>query len=168
MRVLSCIVWVYSCFRIGKGEARVEPGMLAKAHDVLRTVMLRRLKKEVVELPLLVETRIGCPLTPMQTKVYRRLLQGASDLFVDRGAAGGEGSSARDASSWNRLSCLWMELLKCCNHPYLFDSAEVESADDKTPLDLLVNASGKLQVRMHSLLLTSPCTVDFEEGRAPT
>ncbi len=51
----------------------VDDERLTAAHYLLRPFMLRRLKEEVEQkLPPKVETRIGCPLSEMQTFWYRR------------------------------------------------------------------------------------------------
>lgn len=51
----------------------VDDSKLTAAHYLLRPFVLRRLKEEVEQsLPPKVETRIGCPLTEMQTFWYRR------------------------------------------------------------------------------------------------
>jgi hypothetical protein len=53
----------------------VDAAQLEAAHHMLAPLCLRRLKREVeLGMPPLVETRIHCPLSLMQTFWYRRLL----------------------------------------------------------------------------------------------
>lgn len=68
----------------------------------------------------------------MQLFWYKGLLQKDADLLM-RSEAGASGT-------FKKLRTLWMQLRKCCNHPFLFPST-----DDTYNLDTLVEASGKMQ-----------------------
>lgn len=142
-----------SCFRIGNGMSSVNVDMLNKAHELVKPFMLRRLKVEVEKcLPPRIETRIACPLSEMQSFWYKRLLLKERDILLSRmePAADGEGGGAtvprvgNKADDWKRLQALWVQLRKCCNHPYLFPGAEPEESE--ATVELMVKASGKLHV----------------------
>jgi SWI/SNF-related matrix-associated actin-dependent regulator of chromatin subfamily A member 5 len=142
-----------SCFRIGNGTSSVNVDMLNKAHELVKPFMLRRLKVEVEKcLPPRIETRIACPLSEMQSFWYKRLLLKERDILLSRmePAADGEGGAAmvprqgNKADDWKRLQALWVQLRKCCNHPYLFPGAEPEESE--ATVELMVKASGKLHV----------------------
>lgn len=69
----------------------VHADQLEAAHHMLAPLYLRRLKREVeLGMPPLVETRIHCPLSVMQTFWYRRLLlrEGAALARIERQVAG--------------------------------------------------------------------------------
>jgi SWI/SNF-related matrix-associated actin-dependent regulator of chromatin subfamily A member 5 len=69
---------------------RYNSSVLHKAHHLLKLFCLRRVKSEVeVSLPPRTETRVHCPLTPMQTFWYKRLLLKDSSLLLklERGGA---------------------------------------------------------------------------------
>ena len=117
---------------------------------MLKPFCLRRVKSEVeVNLPSRTETRVHCPLTPMQTFWYKRLLLRDSSLLLKLERTAADGSCGAEAAhtlaaeakakaeaadgdaydggggggggnDWRRLCSLVMQLRKCCNHPYLF------------------------------------------------
>ncbi|KAK3256785.1 hypothetical protein CYMTET_34099, partial [Cymbomonas tetramitiformis] len=141
---------------------------------LLRLFCLRRTKKEVeVGLPPLLETRVECPLSRLQTFWYRRLLLRDSAVLAqvekeEQGAVEGEAgpaavSEAAEAGGWKKLQSLFMQLRKCCNHPYLFPDAEPHV--DATAEDM-VEASGKLMVLdrlLHQLYASGNRVVLFSQ-----
>ena len=117
-------------------ENIVNKDSLADAQKLLDLFMLRRLKSEVeLRMPKKLETKVLCPLSKTQTFWYKSLL--LKDL---RGLEGCEAGGFKHTMLRN----LFMELRKCCNHPFLFPGAEVDI--DETSLEDLVSASGKLSV----------------------
>jgi hypothetical protein len=56
------------------------------------------------------------------------------------GGGGGDGGGAA-AIEWRRLNMLFMQLRKCCNHPYLFPNAEPDF-DGSTDEDLVSTSVG--------------------------
>ncbi|KAJ8613507.1 hypothetical protein CTAYLR_002183 [Chrysophaeum taylorii] len=134
-----------AAFELNGARAKADPRQLAKAHDLLKPLMLRRLKVDVEKrLPPKVETKIMCPLTRAQAFWYKRLLlRWDADALdeLERAAEAG-GAADRKRGAWQKLQSLLMQLRKCCNHPYLFEGA------DPTPGvtdEALVQASGKLR-----------------------
>ena len=62
-----------SCFELIGSEAKVDHGMLDKAHYLLRAFMLRRVKSEVEnKMPPKLETTIDVPMSSMQVRNSRR------------------------------------------------------------------------------------------------
>ena len=97
------------------GDEAMQEDVVKRLHRILRPFLLRRLKNDVEKSLLpkkVMELYIG--LTEMQRFWYTKLL--AKDIETLNSLQGG---------SKSRLSNLLMQLRKCCNHPYLFDGAEI-------------------------------------------
>ncbi|XP_063786894.1 chromodomain-helicase-DNA-binding protein 3 isoform X3 [Pseudophryne corroboree] len=117
---------------------------IKKLHDLLGPHMLRRLKADVFKnMPAKTELIVRVELSPMQKKYYKFILTRNFEALNSRG-------------SGNQVSLLniMMDLKKCCNHPYLFPVAAMESA--KLPSGAyeggaLIKASGKLLL-LHKML----------------
>ncbi|XP_058876849.1 chromodomain-helicase-DNA-binding protein 3 isoform X1 [Acipenser ruthenus] len=110
---------------------------IKKLHDLLGPHMLRRLKADVFKnMPTKTELIVRVELSPMQKKYYKFILTRNFEALNSKGGG-------------NQVSLLnvMMDLKKCCNHPYLFPAAAMESL--KLPSgayegNALVKASGKL------------------------
>ncbi|XP_040271140.1 chromodomain-helicase-DNA-binding protein 3 isoform X2 [Bufo bufo] len=110
---------------------------IKKLHDLLGPHMLRRLKADVFKnMPAKTELIVRVELSPMQKKYYKFILTRNFDALNSRGGG-------------NQVSLLniMMDLKKCCNHPYLFPVAAMESP--KLPTGAyeggsLIKSSGKL------------------------
>ena len=137
--------------------------VLEKAHYLLKPFMLRRIKADVEKgLGPKLETKIYCSLAPMQKFWYRRLLLKDSKLLETAEAAeregdgedGEDGDDAGATGEWRRMKSLLMQMRKCCNHPYLFPSAEgLAGGDDNGAAGSdLIEASGKMR-QLDRLLL---------------
>ncbi|KAL4421455.1 hypothetical protein ABPG75_010746 [Micractinium tetrahymenae] len=126
---------------------KVDVAQLEAAHAMLQPFMLRRLKQEVeLGMPPLVETRINCPLSLMQTFWYRRLLLKDKAMLVQlEDEVAGKVKFDRDCQAYKKLMMLVMQLRKCCNHPFLFPGAE-PGFDGETTDESIVQASGKMEV----------------------
>jgi len=159
-------------FDISGTEHSVDKGLLGKAHSLAKVMMIRRTKGVVEKsIPPKVEKRVVCPLSPMQTLWYKRLLLKDRDILYDIDfdgvdEAGTKGSSAVKSSApsakgatmlphlkkdFKRLAMLLAQLRKVCNHPFLINGAEEEAgtvgADGEfLTNELLVSSSGKLNV----------------------
>lgn len=111
-----------------------------KLHDMLGPHMLRRLKTDVLkDMPTKSEFIVRVELSPMQKEYYKYIL-------TKNFAVNSKGSArARTCTMLNVL----MDLRKCCNHPYLF-----QSASEKAPVGLggayefksMTKACGKLEL----------------------
>jgi SWI/SNF-related matrix-associated actin-dependent regulator of chromatin subfamily A member 5 len=121
-------------------ENVIDKDFLRKTQKLLELFMLRRLKKEVEKLmPLKLETKVYCPLSKTQVFWYKAL------LMKDVGSlANMDGATQLGANRHALLRSLFMQLRKCCNHPFVFEGAEMDP--NQTTLEDLVAASGKLSV----------------------
>eukprot|EP00917_Polyrhabdina_sp_WS-2016_P001513 GHVP01003179.1.p1 GENE.GHVP01003179.1~~GHVP01003179.1.p1 ORF type:complete len:887 (+),score=164.26 GHVP01003179.1:33-2693(+) len=112
-------------------KERKNAEIISRLHNVLRPFMLRRVKSEIdVEIPPKKELILFVPMAPMQKKLYKNLLLRNVDALNDSQGA--------------RVSLLntAMQLLKACNHPYLFDGQEDKTLDPFG--EHLVRNSGKM------------------------
>eukprot|EP00667_Euglena_gracilis_P001160 EG_transcript_1160 len=94
--------------------AQADGGVTAKAlQELLAHFLLRRNKATVLrDLPPKREYLLYAPLSPLQRRLYQRILR--RDI---RAIFGG---------SKKGLANIVMQLRKCCNHPYLFEGVEPE------------------------------------------
>ena len=89
-------------------ETEEDEKNVTKLHHILRPYLLRRLKEDLnLKLPGKREIFIYTGLTAMQRKYY--------DWIINKNTA--------QLSKMNLMN-IFMQLRKCCNHPYLFDNAE--------------------------------------------
>uniref|UniRef100_G1L8H4 Chromodomain helicase DNA binding protein 3 n=1 Tax=Ailuropoda melanoleuca TaxID=9646 RepID=G1L8H4_AILME len=141
---------------------------IKKLHDLLGPHMLRRLKADVFKnMPAKTELIVRVELSPMQKKYYKYILTRNFEALNSRGGG-------------NQVSLLniMMDLKKCCNHPYLFPVAAMESP--KLPSGAyeggaLIKASGKLMLLQkilrklkeqgHRVLIFSQVTRQFPEAK---
>ncbi|KAK4055648.1 putative DNA helicase ino80 [Microbotryomycetes sp. JL201] len=94
---------------------------LRRLHMILKPFMLRRIKKNVQnELSDKIEIDVYCELTTRQRAMYRTLKEHISitDLVA-------RATSLNDDDSVKRLMNLIMQFRKVCNHPELFERADV-------------------------------------------
>jgi len=169
--LFSCSVPFDRSFNLEKGTHKNEK--LKLAHFILQPLMLRRIKKDVVQtLPPKTETNVYVPLSPYQTFWYKSLLARDAGVLekVTEKASGDDdveipvdgSTKKRKAPEIGALMSLFTQLRKVCNHPYLFPNAEVgeddllpESEEDKLgehhdmevmQAHHLIKTSGKLKV----------------------
>jgi hypothetical protein len=112
-----------------------------KLQELLRPLMLRRLKEDVEKsIPVKEETVVEVELTALQKRYYRAILE-RNFAFLTKGCRG--------ANAPNLVNTM-MELRKCCIHPYLIKGAEEQivkecqanSADEV--MACMIQSSGKL------------------------
>ncbi|ORY35802.1 putative Chromodomain helicase [Naematelia encephala] len=102
-------------------------------HEKLGTLMLRRLKKDVVkEMPTKSERILRVEMSAMQTHYYKNIL---TKNFAVLSKGGTQQVSLMNVA---------MELKKASNHPYLFDGAEDRNKPLHEILKGLVMNSGKM------------------------
>ena len=107
----------------GDKNGAMNEHQLRRLHMILKPFMLRRIKKNVQnELADKIEIDVYCELTPRQRHMYRALRQNISIADLISRAA-----SLSDDDSVKRLMNLIMQFRKVCNHPELFERADVES-----------------------------------------
>ncbi|KAG0092899.1 putative DNA helicase ino80 [Podila epicladia] len=96
---------------------------LKRLHMILKPFMLRRIKKNVQnELGDKIELELSCELTARQRALYRGLKAKISIAELLEKA-----SSLDDTDSVDSLMNLVMQFRKVCNHPELFERADVVS-----------------------------------------
>ncbi|WVQ77477.1 hypothetical protein IAR50_007163 [Cryptococcus sp. DSM 104548] len=102
-------------------------------HEKLGTLMLRRLKKDVVkELPTKSEKILRVEMSAMQTHYYKNIL---TKNFAVLSKGGTQQVSLMNVA---------MELKKASNHPYLFEGAEDRNKPANEVLRGLISNSGKM------------------------
>ncbi|KAF8740791.1 hypothetical protein AX14_007167 [Amanita brunnescens Koide BX004] len=108
---------------------------IKELHNQLESLMLRRLKRDVLtSLPSKSERILRVEMSALQTHFYKNILT--------KNFAG----LVKSANGNNNISLLniAMELKKAANHPYLFDGAEVRTDNSEETLKGLVMNSGKM------------------------
>ncbi|KAL0576281.1 ATP-dependent DNA helicase Hrp3 [Marasmius crinis-equi] len=108
---------------------------IKELHEQLESLMLRRLKRDVLKsLPTKSERILRVEMSGLQTHFYKNILTKNFQALV-KSANGNQNIS---------LLNIAMELKKAANHPYLFDGAEPHATTDEETLKGLVMNSGKM------------------------
>jgi len=116
--------------RVMKGE--MEQGVVTKLHQILRPFLLRRLKADVeLNIPKKYEYILFGWLSEWQQSMYKDL--------IDKNLKDSDGKAMR-------MQNVLMQLRKCCNHPYLFEWPIDPHTGQETVDEVLVQASGKMQL----------------------
>ena len=107
-----------------ESNTKLNQRQLKRLHTILKPFMLRRIKKNVQsELGDKIEIDVMCDLTQRQAKLYRALKsQLSSNYDAIENAAGTD-----DASGDQNLVNAVMQFRKVCNHPDLFERADIDS-----------------------------------------
>ncbi|EGO25230.1 hypothetical protein SERLADRAFT_361029 [Serpula lacrymans var. lacrymans S7.9] len=108
---------------------------IKELHEQLESLMLRRLKRDVLtSLPTKSERILRVEMSALQTHFYKNILTKNFQGLI------------KSANGNNNISLLniAMELKKAANHPYLFDGAEVRTDNSEETLKGLVMNSGKM------------------------
>jgi len=116
--------------RVMKGE--MEQGVVTKLHQILRPFLLRRLKCDVeLNIPKKYEYILFGWLSEWQASMYKDL--------IDKKLKDSNGKAMN-------MQNVLMQLRKCCNHPYLFEWPIDPHTGQETVDEVLVQASGKMQL----------------------
>ncbi|ONM60414.1 Protein CHROMATIN REMODELING 5 [Zea mays] len=112
---------------------------LANLHKELRPHILRRVIKDVEKsLPPKIERILRVEMSPLQKQYYKWILE-RNFQNLNKGVRGNQQVS---------LLNIVVELKKCCNHPFLFESADHgyggDSIGDRNKVERIVMSSGKL------------------------
>lgn len=106
-----------------QSNTQLNKQQLTRLHMILKPFMLRRLKKHVQsELGDKIEEDVYCQLTNRQRMMYRTLRSQISLMDLIEKAASGSDDGTQS------LMNLVMQFRKVCNHPDLFERADVKSA----------------------------------------
>ncbi|XP_061347775.1 protein CHROMATIN REMODELING 5-like [Gastrolobium bilobum] len=114
---------------------------LANLHMELRPHILRRVIKDVEKsLPPKIERILRVEMSPLQKQYYKWILE-RNFHDLNKGVRGNQVS----------LLNIVVELKKCCNHPFLFESADHgfggdSGNSDSSKLERIVFSSGKLLI----------------------
>jgi SNF2 family DNA or RNA helicase len=113
-------------FQTEFGEIK-DQANVKKLQKIMDPFMLRRAKKEVLkDIPPKEETLVEVELTSTQKKFYRAIFE-RNRAFLTQG----QGRKV----SMPKLNNLFMQLRKCCNHPYLLDGVKdrlIKDLDSKS------------------------------------
>jgi len=139
-------------FDISSKDHTIDKVKLRAAHDILGLFMIRRMKDEVEKLmPKKIETKVLCPLSTTQIYWYKALLLKDINILtnLDSTQKSSDGKVIKvlnkvPESKTKQLTSLFMQLRKCCIHPFLFRGAEGDI--ESTTLTNLISSSGKLAV----------------------
>ncbi|XP_043690577.1 protein CHROMATIN REMODELING 5 isoform X3 [Telopea speciosissima] len=114
---------------------------LANLHKELRPHILRRVIKDVEKsLPPKIERILRVEMSPLQKQYYKWILE-RNFHNLNKGVRGNQVS----------LLNIVVELKKCCNHPFLFESADHgyggnTNTSDSSKLERIILSSGKLVI----------------------
>ncbi|PKA67000.1 CHD3-type chromatin-remodeling factor PICKLE [Apostasia shenzhenica] len=113
---------------------------LANLHKELRPHILRRVIKDVEKsLPPKIERILRVEMSPLQKQYYKWILE-RNFHNLNKGVRGNQVS----------LLNIVVELKKCCNHPFLFESADHgyggDKGSDSSKVERIVLSSGKLVI----------------------
>ncbi|KAI8140697.1 SNF2 family N-terminal domain-containing protein [Fennellomyces sp. T-0311] len=107
---------------------------IKKLHESLKSIMLRRLKKDVEKsLPSKTERILRVEMSDMQRDLYKNILTKNFEV-LNRG-------SEKNKKQWLNIA---IELKKASNHPFLFQDTELARASRIEQLRGLVENSGKM------------------------
>ncbi|CAL9735528.1 chromatin-remodeling ATPase Ino80p [Monosporozyma servazzii] len=107
-----------------EGNGQLNQQQVRRLHMILKPFMLRRIKKNVQsELGDKIEIDVLCDLTQRQKKLYQVLRSQLSSNYDDIENAAGSDENSGDQNLLNAV----MQFRKVCNHPDLFERADVES-----------------------------------------
>ncbi|GLJ30893.1 hypothetical protein SUGI_0614590 [Cryptomeria japonica] len=124
-----------------KDLSSVTENELANLHRELRPHILRRVIKDVEKsLPPKIERILRVEMSPLQKQYYKWILE-RNFHDLNKGVRGNQVS----------LLNVVVELKKCCNHPFLFESADYGyggdgNLNDSSKVQRLVLSSGKLVI----------------------
>ncbi|CCD26512.1 chromatin-remodeling ATPase INO80 NDAI_0H03390 [Naumovozyma dairenensis CBS 421] len=114
-----------------ESNTKLNQQQLRRLHMILKPFMLRRVKKNVQsELGDKIEIDLMCDLTQRQAKLYNILKSQISSNYdaIENAASSPSSSASPDESlSDQNLANAVMQFRKVCNHPDLFERADVDS-----------------------------------------
>lgn len=158
-----------------QSNTQLNEQQLARLHMILKPFMLRRLKKHVQsELGDKIEEDVYCELTNRQRMLYKTLRSQISLMDLIEKAASGSDEGTQS------LMNLVMQFRKVCNHPDLFERADVSSAynwsvsgvtfgpiRDDSEIDLYYTARNRLAFSVPKFLYRSGGFLDVPSESSP-
>lgn len=158
-----------------QSNTQLNEQQLTRLHMILKPFMLRRLKKHVQsELGEKIEEDVYCELTSRQRLLYKTLRSQISLMDLIEKAASGSDEGTQS------LMNLVMQFRKVCNHPDLFERADVRSAynfstsaitvgtiRDGPEIDLFYTARNQISLTVPKLLYRSGGFLDVPSESSP-
>lgn len=125
----------------GDERKGMHPNQVKALQEVLKPILLRRMKEDVETLPEKEEVIIWVELTAEQRAYYKAIYERQIGTLM-------AGSAPKNLPNMRNLA---MELRKVCNHPFLCNGLEEDISQrstaagmSKTEGDLIVHSSGKM------------------------
>ncbi|CCF51221.1 putative CHD1 - transcriptional regulator [Ustilago hordei] len=155
----------------------LKPEVIGELQKRLKPYFLRRLKKEVLDLPLKVELIVPASLRPIQKRIYRSILESNIEDIQALAASRETGGKKKKKSTIANLNNTLMQLRKCIQHPYLIaPDLETREGDDNyeatwghqrlvdasAKLSLLQRILPKLKAGGHRILLFSQFVINLD------
>ncbi|GAC99489.1 hypothetical protein PHSY_007091 [Pseudozyma hubeiensis SY62] len=155
----------------------LKPEVTEELQKRLRPYFLRRLKKEVLDLPLKIELIVPTSLRPIQKRIYRSILESNIEDIQALSASRETGARKGKKSMIANLNNTLMQLRKCIQHPYLIapdlETREGEEnyeatwehqrlIDASAKLSLLQRLLPKLKAEGHRILLFSQFVINLD------
>lgn len=155
----------------------LKPEVIEELQKRLKPYFLRRLKKEVLDLPPKIELIVPASLRPIQKRIYRSILESNIEDIQALAASRGPGGKKNKKSTITNLNNTLMQLRKCIQHPYLIapdletreGDANYEATwehqrliDASAKLSLLQRLLPKLKKDGHRILLFSQFVINLD------
>ncbi|SNX84130.1 probable CHD1 - transcriptional regulator [Melanopsichium pennsylvanicum] len=129
----------------------LKPEVIEELQKRLKPYFLRRLKKEVLDLPPEVELIVPTSLRPIQKRIYRSILESNIEDIQALAASREPGFKKGRKSTVANLNNTLMQLRKCIQHPYLI-APDLETREGEANYEAtwehqrLIDASAKLSI----------------------
>ncbi|CAO1619514.1 unnamed protein product [Sympodiomycopsis kandeliae] len=132
---------------LGEKFAVLSPEHIAELQTMLRPYFLRRLKRDVVNLPPRSEVLVPVSLTPLQKRVYKDVLE-ANVQDIQSLIDAARMSKRQKKSRVGNLLNILMQLRKVCQHPFMLVPALATRGRKETQADMekAIDAWSKLLV----------------------
>ncbi|KAJ1029984.1 hypothetical protein NDA16_000897 [Ustilago loliicola] len=155
----------------------LKPEAIEELQKRLKPYFLRRLKKEVLDLPPKIELIVPASLRPIQKRIYRSILESNIEDIQALAASRETGGKKNKKSTIANLNNTLMQLRKCIQHPYLIapdletreGDANYEATwehqrliDASAKLSLLQRLLPKLKANGHRILLFSQFVINLD------
>ena len=155
----------------------LKPEVIENLQKRLKPYFLRRLKKEVLDLPPKIELIVPTSLRPIQKRIYRSILESNIEDIQALAASRETGFKKGKKSTITNLNNTLMQLRKCIQHPYLIapdlETREGEAnyeatwehqrlIDASAKLSLLQRLLPKLKAAGHRILLFSQFVINLD------
>lgn len=155
----------------------LKPEVIEDLQKRLKPYFLRRLKKEVLDLPPKIELIVPTSLRPIQKRIYRSILESNIEDIQALAASRETGAKKSRKSTITNLNNTLMQLRKCIQHPYLIapdletreGEANYEASwehqrliDASAKLSLLQRLLPKLKAEGHRVLLFSQFVINLD------